>query len=141
MHPRPISSEAELKLAFPVLKELRPDLTFEALRKLWSEEAAKPDGYRALGCFEGRDCVAYMGYRILDDFVHGRHVYVDDLVTKASLRSQGIGALLLGHAEAIAREARCVGLRLCTGIDNEAGKRFYEREGWALRAVVFKKRL
>jgi hypothetical protein len=33
------------------------------------------------------------------------------------------------------------GLRLSTGVDNKDGMRFYEREHWMLRAVVFKKKV
>jgi hypothetical protein len=32
----------------------------------------------------------------------------------------------------------CPRLRLCTGIQNEKGKAFYERNGWNLRAVAYK---
>jgi hypothetical protein len=38
-------------------------------------------------------------------------------------------------------DQKCDGLRLCTGIENESGKRFYEREGWTLKAVAFKKKI
>ena len=30
-------------------------------------------------------------------------------------------------------------LRLCTGVDNQDGKRFYERNGLELRAVAYKR--
>lgn len=82
-----------------------------------------------------------MGYRIITDFVHGRHLYIDDLVTSEEVRSQGHGATLLKYAEAMAKQKGCSNLRLCTGIDNEGGKRFYEKNSWNLRAVVYKKKL
>jgi GNAT superfamily N-acetyltransferase len=59
----------------------------------------------------------------------------------ASHRSQGLGAELLARAEKIARDLDCRGLRLCTGVENERGKAFYEREGWTARALAFKKPL
>ncbi len=82
-----------------------------------------------------------MGYRISYDFVHGKHIYVDDLVTSENHRSQSYGAMLLKHAEDLAKEHNCTNLRLCTGIDNDRGKRFYERNLWSLRAVVYKKKI
>ncbi len=82
-----------------------------------------------------------MGFRTLFDFVHGKHLYVDDLVTAEKHRSKGIGATLLQWAETEATNTGCRGLRLCTGIQNDTAKRFYEREGWHLRAVAFKKQL
>jgi GNAT superfamily N-acetyltransferase len=63
-------------------------------------------------------------------------------MTWSSLQRRGLagfGRQLLLYAEAYAAEAGSCGLRLCTGVANEAGFRFYEREGWELRAVVFKK--
>ncbi len=140
MEYRKAASPGELEIVFPVMKELRPHLTFLRYVEL-TQEAAKRDGYEILAVFDQDKCVGAMGYRILFDFVHGKHLYVDDLVITESCRSQGLGAKLLQYAEDIAREHRCEVLRLCTGIENQAGKRFYDREGWALRAVVYKKKL
>ena len=78
---------------------------------------------------------------MLHDFVHGRHLYIDDLITDPRLRSRGYGAQLLRHAEELAPTLGCHNLRLCTGIENERGKGFYERAGWKLRAVVYKRKL
>lgn len=105
------------------------------------EEAARCNGYEIVAAFEERRCVGAMGYRILSDFVHGRHLYIDDLVVTEDCRSLGIGAQLLEYAERVAREQKCEGMRLCTGIENEPGKRFYAREGWTLRSVAYKKKL
>ncbi len=94
--------------------------------------------YELLGFFENNRCQALMGYRILTDLVHGRHLYVDDLVVDQSIRSKGLGAKLLAKAKEIAREQNCQRLRLCTGAENQRGKQFYERNGWNFRAVVYK---
>ena len=77
--------------------------------------------------------------RILTDFVHGRHLYVDDLVISSAHRSKGFGANLLKFAEDEAARLRCRSLRLCTGTENHGAKRFYERESWSLKSVVYKK--
>lgn len=140
MELRKAASPAELEIVFPVIKELRPHLTFQRYIEL-IEEAAKHDGYEMIAAFEQNKCVGAMGVRILFDFVHGKHLYVDDLVVSKDFRSLGLGAKLLRYAEDVAREQKCEGLRLCTGIENEAGKRFYDREGWTLRAVAYKKKL
>lgn len=125
------------KRFFDLIKELRPHLSFEEFKYILNHA----DNYQMVGLEEEHRLVALMGYRILHDFVHGKHVYIDDLVTAATERSKGHGAVLLKHAEEIARENSCKNLRLCTGTENEAGKRFYEREAWNLRAVVYKKKI
>lgn len=77
-------------MAFPLMKELRTHLTFDEFVKLY-DAAQKADGYTLVSVFEENQCVALMGYRILHDFVHGKHLYVDDLVVTEAKRSQGLG--------------------------------------------------
>lgn len=129
-----------LQKFYPVMKELRSGLSYEDYLSLHSE-ARRQNDYEIVAAMEGEEVRGVMGYRILHDFVHGKHLYVDDLVSAENYRSRGIGALLLKHAEEVARLEGCRGLRLCTGVENEAGKRFYEREGWIARALAFKKKL
>jgi GNAT superfamily N-acetyltransferase len=137
---RQMTTSNDLKTAFEVLKELRTNLEFAEFLAIY-DKASTADRYTLVGCFVGNACVAVMGYRVLFDFVHGAHLYVDDLVTTEKQRSKGHGKLLLKYAEDQARAQGLAGLRLCTGVDNDAGKRFYEREGWQLRSVAYKKKL
>lgn len=122
------------------MKHLRPHLTQDSFVHTYLQ-ARRADGYILLGCFDGNFCVGLMGMRVLHDFVHGSHLYIDDLVVSPSQRSKGIGSRLLQHAEEYGHDHKLTGLRLCTGVENKAGMRFYEREGWAQRAVVYKKKL
>lgn len=135
---RKIENPEDLEIVFPIIKELRPHLNFSEYTSLVSE-ASKRDEYEMVAAYDNDHYVGAMGFRILFDFVHGKHLYVDDLIVIQSYRSRGIGARLLKYVEQIAIEKKCKGLRLCTGIDNENAKRFYERESWQLRSVVYKK--
>ncbi len=138
MEVREIRTANEKESAFVVLKELRSHLTFDEFIGLY-EAARKADHYTLLAAYEEDSIVGLMGYRVLSDFVHGKHLYIDDLVITENKRSQGLGAQLLTHAEGLAKDLGCRGLRLCTGVENEAGKKFYERHGWTPRALAFKK--
>jgi GNAT superfamily N-acetyltransferase len=121
--------------AYPVWCELRPHLDEAAFSAVLREAP----GYRIVGAFvEGR-CVGALGGRVLLDFVHGRHFYVDDRIVRESERSKGIGARLFAFAEALGRNERCVSVRLSTGVENAGARRFYEREQWRRRSVVYKK--
>lgn len=135
-----LSSEKDLNAAFQILRELRPHLTLATYHSIY-EMAKSRDEYTLVGGFREGTLVAVMGYRVLFDYVHGKHLYIDDLVTAEGYRSQGIGALLLKEAETIAKQLECTGLRLCTGTENEGGKKFYERENWTLRSIVYKKEI
>ena len=132
--------ESEIITVYDVLKELRPHISQEEFVKIYNE-AKKADQYTFYGYYIDRQCVGLMGLRYLHDYVHRYHLYIDDLVVAKDFRSQNIGAQLLQFAENLAREKSCTGLRLCTGIDNKDGIRFYERENWVLRAVAFKKKI
>jgi GNAT superfamily N-acetyltransferase len=125
---------------FAVVKELRPHLELADFKHLVTLAHAA-DGYRIVVAEAKGEVQAVMGYRILHDLVHGTHLYIDDLVTAKAHRSKGLGAQLLKHAEAEARRLGVTNLRLCTGVDNKDGQRFYEREGWETRSIVFKKKV
>jgi GNAT superfamily N-acetyltransferase len=135
-----LDTPALLERGYAVLRELRTELTLTEYAALYSE-AHKRDGFVLIGAFEDDALVGVMGVRILFDFAHGKHLYVDDLVVTEAKRGSGVGAALLNKAEQIAKEKGCASLRLCTGIANDAAKKFYAREGWTLRSVAFKKRL
>jgi GNAT superfamily N-acetyltransferase len=123
-----------------LLRELRPHVTLNDLHSVY-QKASQADQYGFYGFFEGESCIGLMGLRFLTDFVHGFHLYIDDLVVTQTKRSSGVGAALLQFAEDLAKKKNCSGLRLCTGTENAEGKRFYEREKWNLRAVVYKKKI
>jgi ribosomal protein S18 acetylase RimI-like enzyme len=130
----------DLEQAYQIMKELRTKLSLKDFISIYNQ-ARSADQYTLIGAFVGDECVAVMGYRILFDYVHGKHLYIDDLVTTESYRSKGVGAKLLKKAEEIAKKSACAYFRLCTGFENESAKKFYEREGLNLRAVVYKKKL
>ncbi len=132
--------EDELASVFQLMLQLRPHLNFENYIDIY-KEARRANNYTLFGCYQGSSCLGLMGLRTMHDYVHGFHIYIDDLVVAAEHRSKGVGAQLLKHAEALAIEKKCTGLRLCTGLENQAGIRFYERENWQHRAAVYKKKI
>ena len=86
-----LTDASELERAFPVLKELRPHLDFSDFKEIY-EQARGSDGYRLVAIEKDEKFVALMGFRFLSDFVRGRHLYIDDLVSTESMRSKGYGA-------------------------------------------------
>ncbi len=139
MEIKPISSLEQSKSVFAIMKELRTHL--DETKYLELLQSAKANGYQLVGAFDGEQCVGLMGYRVLFDFVHGKHLYIDDLVVTSSIRSKGLGTQMLAFAKEVAASNNCSRLRLCTGIDNDSGKHFYEKNGWDLKAVVYKTKI
>ena len=135
-----IQTRTDLERCYLVIKELRPHLSFDEFISVY-DESHSSDGYELVAIEEGEKIVAVMGYRFLSDFVRGRHLYIDDLVSAGSARSRGLGAELLNFAETVCRQSGLSSLRLCTGIENERGVNFYERNGWTKRAFAYAKKL
>lgn len=136
-----IQTQDELKKIYPLILQLRDHLSLESFLILF-KQANSANNYTLLAIEDkNEEYIAAMGYRIITDFIHGKHLYIDDLITNVNHRSKGIGAKLLEVASTIAADNKCNNLRLCTGIQNDAGKKFYEKNGWQLKAVVYKKKL
>jgi GNAT superfamily N-acetyltransferase len=135
-----ISSEYDFECSFPVMKELRPHLSYADYKEIY-QHAHTSDGYQIIALEENGKIAALMGYRVLSDFVRGKHLYIDDLVSTQKARSKGLGTELLKYAENLAEQLDCKILRLCTGIENERGAIFYERNGWTKRAYAYTKKL
>ncbi|MBL7543948.1 MAG: GNAT family N-acetyltransferase [Bdellovibrionaceae bacterium] len=125
---------------FPVMKELRPHLEMESYLSIY-QEAHRNDGYEIVAIEANGQVQAVMGYRLIADYVRGRHVYIDDLVVSETVRSKGLGGELLKYAEGVAKENNCDTLRLCTGIENDRGVKFYEKSGWTKRAFAYTKKI
>ena len=80
-------------------------------------------------------------WRVLENTMFGRFLYVDDLVTDSTLRSRGVGKALLSRCEGVAVELGCREFVLDSGVQRAAAHRFYFREGLAVRAFNFGKSL
>lgn len=93
----------DLERFYPVMKELRTNLSFPDYLTIY-DNAHATDGYEVVAIEDGKQVLAVMGYRVLHDYVHGKHLYIDDLVSTESQRSKGLGAKLLNHAEELAKE-------------------------------------
>lgn len=135
-----IQNQSDLEKCFPILKELRPHLSLEDYLTMYAE-AHEQNQYEIVAIKQSNQIVAVMGFRFMTDFVRGRHLYIDDLIITEKVRSKGLGAELLKHAESIAQHKNCKTLRLCTGVENERGMKFYEKNGWSKRAYAYVKKL
>lgn len=133
-----VRTKTDLERSYPVIQELRPHLSFKEYLSIY-EASQKSDGYQLVAIEESGKVLAVMGYRFLSDFVRGKHVYIDDLVSTGAARSKGLGLKLLKFAEGIAKESGCKFLRLCAALENERGIQFYEKNGWTKRAYAFSK--
>jgi GNAT superfamily N-acetyltransferase len=119
----------------PVLLELRPHLTAATFAAVYEE--GHPQGLRYLAALDGDRCVGVAGWRVVATTFAIRKLYVDDLVTRESDRSRGVGALLLNELADRAKAAGCQGLDLDSGVQRADAHRFYMREGLTISSFHF----
>ena len=83
---RHVESELEIAACYPVMVLLRPHLggADELVARITRQRDA---GYRLLALWRAGTPVALAGYRFEENLIHGKFVYVDDLVTAADERS------------------------------------------------------
>lgn len=134
-----ISSE-DIRRAFPLFKELRPNTTLKGFEFAVLKMAEM--GYRMFGLFDGGELVSVLGLEIWPHMQRGSELHVRDLVTKEEHRSKGYGSSLMEFAENLGRESCCSRIVLHSRLEREDAHRFYEeRLGFRRYAVVFEKSL
>ncbi|MHB1586096.1 MAG: GNAT family N-acetyltransferase [Acidiferrobacteraceae bacterium] len=101
----------------------------------WRRQVA--DGYRLMALFNGSRVLALAGFRVQENLVHGRHLYVEDLVTDEDLRSKGYGEQLMARLKREAKMLGCKKLVLDTPLSNSLGHRFYFRNGLLAASLRF----
>lgn len=134
----------ESHLAAAALLELRP--RYATAQQIAEQiDAQRAEGYRVAASFEPGDeeAAAVAGFRIGTNLAWGHHVYVDDLVTRESLRGRGHADAVMGWVEETARAAGCRQLHLDSGLgpDRADAHRFYFRHGLTIVSHHFAKGL
>src|SRR5215475_13201207 len=100
---------------FDVMRELRPHLPgAQAFAEQIRRQAAQ--GYRLLAAWRDGAVAALAGYRVQENLLYGRFLYVDDLVTAAGARGLGLGGQLIDALRMEARRQGCAHLVLDTAI-------------------------
>ena len=133
---RPVTTAAGLRAVWPVAGQLRPQ--YDEDRFVAQVLRQFGEGYRATALYDGAGIArAFAGWRVHEFLAHGKHVYVDDLVTDEHARSKGHGKAMLDWLKAEARRLGCVRLQLDSGTFRKDAHAFYLREGLRIEAFHF----
>lgn len=117
-------AEAEIGRCFPVMAQLRPALSLDEF--IVRVQRQREDFDYQLAFLEAEnEIVAVAGFRICENLAWGRFLYVDDLVTSETERSQGYGELLFDWLAQNAARENCVQLHLDSGVQRFEAHRFY----------------
>ena len=130
----------ETPLAARALLELRPHHGDRLVARVEAQRAA---GYRLVAAFEPgeEEAAAAAGFRVSENLAWGRHLYVDDLVTRADRRGRGHGAALMRWLADEARRTGCEELHLDSGVgaDRQDAHRLYFNAGLRIGSYHFQR--
>ncbi|WOA54197.1 GNAT family N-acetyltransferase [Dickeya solani] len=130
------SSQTEQLACFSLMQALRPHLT-DGEQFVRQVQRQAQYGYRLLAAWQEGMTIGLAGYRLQENLVYGRFLYVDDLVCQADVRGQGIGDRLMQAMYQEAARERCAHLVLDSALSNALAHRFYFRQGLLARALRF----
>ncbi len=139
IHIAPAESDPDILRCFPVMAQLRPHLVeaeFVARVRRMQRE-----GFILARLEEEGAVRAVAGYRYHEKLFSGRILYVDDLVSDPTRRSQGHGARLLAWLADQARARDCDLLELDSGVQRFDAHRFYFRERMRIASYHFSRAL
>ncbi|WP_339540864.1 GNAT family N-acetyltransferase [Pseudomonas sp. RA_5y_Pfl1_P24] len=122
-----METQADFIACFAVMQQLRPHLT-DATAFAAQIQRQRQNGYRLLAARENGQVIGLAGYRLTENTLYGRFIYVDDLVIDAALQRRRLGERLLDR---VRQETRARGYRwlvLDTGMHMAMAQRFYFRQ-------------
>ncbi len=133
---RSIDSDRDYEASFGVMRELRPHLadatSFAAQARRQAEQ-----GYRLLAAWQDEQVKGLAGYRIQENLLYGRFLYVDDLIATCAARRHGVGGQLIDALRHEAQRQGCAHFVLDTALSNALGQRFYFRQGLLASGMHF----
>ncbi|MGO1069955.1 GNAT family N-acetyltransferase [Lysobacter sp. CA199] len=133
---RTIVGDAELRAVWPLVSQLRPE--FDEARFLAQMHRQIAAGCRATVAFDAQGVPrAFACWRVMEMLAVGLHVYVDDLITDQTVRSQGYGKTMLDWLKAEAKRLGCARLQLDSGTHRQDAHAFYLRERLRIEAFHF----
>jgi GNAT superfamily N-acetyltransferase len=136
---RELVDKEEMLMHLNVLQELYPSLTLETYSRELDEML--PCRYGQVGVFEEKECIAISGFWIGNKLWIGKYLELDNIIVRASHRSQGVGKLMFDFLERKAFEQQCKMLSLDSYTSNFKAHKFFYNEGYAPKGFHFVKLL
>jgi GNAT superfamily N-acetyltransferase len=119
--------DRDIDLCFPVMHQLRPHLLHgEFVSRIKHQQ--QQYNYQLAYLENERNITTLAGFRISESLAWGKYLYVDDLVTAASDRSQGYGDAMFNWLVEYAQSHECEQLHLDSGVQRFAAHRFYLKQ-------------
>ncbi len=129
-------TDSEVLACYPVMSQLRSHI---AEREFVARVRSQERGGYQLGFLEEAGVIrAVTGFRFGESLAWGKYLYVEDLVSLGTARSQGYGQELFTWPAELAREKECEAIHLDSGVQDFAAHRFYLRNRMVIASHHFK---
>ena len=137
--PKQAITDKEIEECFDVMSELRTHLSKDEF--LSTVRHMETEGYKLAFIQENGEVVAAAGYRMYTNLFMGKHLYVDDLVTKENARSQGYGEQMVRWLRNEAKNEGCNFYHLDSGTHRGKAHKFYFRQGFTIASYHFSEKI
>ncbi len=137
---RELTALEDLQSIFPLIHQLNPELD-EALFRQRLDAMLLEGGYRCIAAFDRDVMVGAAGFWTGTHLWCGRYVEPDNVIVDRTLRSGGIGKLMMDWIEVEARRMGCELLKLEAYAERTRTREFYRRQGYGEPGVVMIKPL
>jgi len=129
---------ADTRLAYEAMLELRPNIGPVSKFVARVNDVQRPAGYRLVASFDESDTAAgAAGFHIRDMLAWGHYLYVEDLVTRESVRRAGHANRLLDWVLVEADRNGCDSFQLDSSVHRHDAHRLYLRWGLAITGHHF----
>lgn len=132
-------SDERISRCLPVMQQLRPHLVEAAF--VGKVRAQQKSGYVLAYLEDQGQVLAAAGFRMIENLVSDKLLYVDDLVTLEGQRSRGHGRAIFDWLVARARQDGCGYMELDSGVQRFAAHRFYLTHRMIISAHHFRLKL
>ena len=135
MEVRLLEKNTDYTAVLEVLLQLRPNYTLETLAA--QVEKQQLNGYQVAYVKSAEGVLGVAGFSMGEKLAWGKHIYIEDLVTNSSCRSQGVGRFFMDWFKAYAVENGCEQIHLDSGVQRFPAHKFYLREGFNIASHHF----
>ena len=118
----------EITCIIPLIRHLNPSLPETLLVSRLEEMVGQ--GYQCAGLYSGRNLIGICGFWIITKFYVGKHIEPDNVFILPEYRRQGLGGKILSWLHEYGQTQGCEASELNCYLDNEAGNRFWEEQGF-----------
>jgi len=129
----------KLGMIIPLLARLNPKIPISVLEGRLVE--MKTQGYECVGIFDGKILVGISGIWMLTKYYVGKHIEPDNVYVLPEYRGNGLGERLMDWIYEYAKSQGCSASELNCYVKNEAGQRFWKRQGYEILGYHYQKQL